>query len=57
MQGNQQQALYTGRAGEYLVAAQLLRLGWNASLVPVDTGVDIHAQRAGTSGEPELVKC
>jgi len=57
MQGNEQQALYTGRAGEYLVAAQLLRLGWNASIVPVDTGIDILAHRTSMSGEPELLQC
>lgn len=57
MEANEQQALYTGRAGEYLVAAQLLRLGWNASIVPVDTGVDILAHRTGMSGEPELLQC
>lgn len=57
MEANKQQALYTGRAGEYLVAAQLLRVGWNASIVPVDTGVDILAHRTGMSGEPELLQC
>lgn len=37
--------LYLGRAGEQFVASHLLRLGLNASPLPVDTGVDLLAHR------------
>jgi hypothetical protein len=34
---------YTGRAGEYFVASHLLRLGYNAMPMPVDSGIDLVA--------------
>lgn len=34
---------HLGRAGEYFVAAQLLRMGYNTNPLPVDTGVDLLA--------------
>jgi hypothetical protein len=37
--------LHLGRAGEMFVAAQLVRLGFNAAPLPVDTGVDLLAHR------------
>lgn len=39
------QRLYLGRAGEFFVAAHLLRRGLNTSPLPVDTGVDLLAHR------------
>lgn len=38
---------YTGKAGEHLVAAELLFRKFNASIMPVDTGMDIVATRDG----------
>ncbi|MCG2720726.1 MAG: hypothetical protein L6290_01760, partial [Thermodesulfovibrionales bacterium] len=37
--------LYLGTAGEYWVAACLLRLGFNVNVLPVDSGVDLLASR------------
>lgn len=34
---------YTGKAGEYLVASKLLFLGYNASILTVDSGADLVA--------------
>jgi hypothetical protein len=34
---------YTGRAGEHLVCSELLFRGFNASIMSVDTGIDIAA--------------
>jgi len=34
---------YTGKAGEYLVASKLLFLGYNASILAVDSGADLVA--------------
>ena len=45
---------YTGRAGEYFVASHLLRLGYNAMPVAVDSGVDLIAHSATESGESAL---
>lgn len=36
---------YIGKGGEYLVCGQLLFLGFNASIMSVDTGVDIVATK------------
>lgn len=36
---------YIGKAGEYLVCSQLLFRGFNASIMSVDTGVDIVATK------------
>ena len=36
---------YIGRAGEYLVCSELLFRGYNASIMSVDTGVDIVATK------------
>ena len=44
--------LYLGRAGEYLVAAHLLRHGFNASPLPVDIGVDLLAYRELNTSVP-----
>ena len=49
--------LYTGSAGEHFVAANLLRIGWNANLLSVDTGIDVVGQRIGNLGEPEIIQC
>ena len=35
--------LFVGAAGEHWVAANLLRLGFNVNVLPVDTGVDLLA--------------
>jgi len=37
--------LFVGRAGEFFVAAHLLRRGLNSATLPVDTGVDLLAHR------------
>jgi hypothetical protein len=37
--------LYLGAAGEHWVAANLLRAGFNANVLPVDTGVDLLASK------------
>jgi hypothetical protein len=37
--------LFLGRAGEFFVAAHLLRRGLNAAPLPIDTGVDLLAHR------------
>jgi len=42
---------HLGRAGEYFVAAQLLRMGFNTSPLPVDTGVDLLAHWTAKSGD------
>lgn len=36
---------YTGKAGEHLVASRLLFLGYNVSIMSVDTGADLIATR------------
>jgi len=36
---------YTGKAGEHLVASRLLFLGYNVSIMAVDTGADLIATR------------
>jgi Holliday junction resolvase len=36
---------FTGKAGEYLVCSELLFLGYNASIMSVDVGVDIVATK------------
>ena len=41
--GSEHANLYLGRAGEYFIAAELLRRGFNAMVAPVDTGVDVIA--------------
>ena len=45
---------HLGRAGEYFVAAQLLRMGYNTSPLPVDTGVDLPAHWTTKSGESRV---
>ena len=49
--------LYTGLAGEHFVIANLLRIGWNANRLSVDTGIDVVGQRMGDIGDPELIQC
>ena len=39
------QTLYIGKAGEHLVASKLLFLGYNASILDVDEGIDIVATK------------
>lgn len=41
--GSEHANLYLGRAGEYYIASELLRRGFNAMVAPVDTGVDVIA--------------
>jgi hypothetical protein len=41
--GSEHANLYLGRAGEYFIASELLRRGFNAMVAPVDTGVDVIA--------------
>ena len=38
---------FTGRAGEYAVIGELLFFGFNASIMPVDDGVDVVASKNG----------
>ena len=45
---------YLGRAGEYYVAAQLLRMGYNTSPLPVDTGVDLLAHWTADGGDSRV---
>jgi hypothetical protein len=45
---------HLGRAGEYFVAAQLLRMGYNTSPLPVDTGVDLLAHWTTRSGDSRV---
>ncbi len=45
---------HLGRAGEYYVAAQLLRLGYNTSPLPVDTGVDLLAHWMTKDGDSRV---
>ncbi len=45
---------HLGRASEYLVAAQLLRMGYNTSPLPVDTGVDLLAHWNTKSGDSRV---
>jgi len=45
---------HLGRAGEYFVAAQLLRMGYNTSPLPVNTGVDLLAHWTTKSGESRV---
>ncbi len=35
----------------------MIRIGWNANILPVDTGIDIVAHRAGESGDAEIAQC
>lgn len=49
--------LHTGTAGEHFVVANLLRIGWNANVLSVDTGIDVVGQRLGNLGDPELIQC
>jgi hypothetical protein len=48
--------LHVAKAGEFFVASHLLRLGFNASPLPVDTGVDLLAYRyfARFSADPDV---
>lgn len=48
------QNLYTGQAGEHLVSAFLLMEGWNPSIPPVDSGIDVIAHRITDSGDSIL---
>jgi hypothetical protein len=41
--GSEHANLYLGRAGEYFIASELLRRGFNAMVAPVDTGIDVIA--------------
>jgi hypothetical protein len=45
---------HLGRAGEYFVAAQLLRMGYNTIPLPVDTGVDLLAHWTTKSGDSRV---
>lgn len=45
---------HLGRAGEYFVAAQLLRMGYNTSPLPVDTGIDLLAHWTTKSGDSRV---
>lgn len=45
---------YLGRAGEYFVAAQLLRMGYNTSPLPVDTGIDLLAHWTTKRGDSRV---
>lgn len=38
---------YTGKAGEYGLISELLFRGFNASIMPVDTGIDVVASKDG----------
>lgn len=51
-----QVAHYLGQAGENLVAANLLRRGFNAARLPVDSGVDVVAHQPGRGGASHLVQ-
>jgi len=37
--------LFIGKAGEYIVAGELLFRGFNATILPVDVGIDIMAEK------------
>jgi len=39
--------MYSGKAGEYAVASELLFWGFNISLMAVDKGIDLVAEKAG----------
>jgi len=45
---------HLGKAGEFFVAGQLLRLGYNCSPLPVDTGVALLAHWLHESGESRV---
>ena len=46
---------YLGKSGEFWVAAELLRSGFNVNILPVDSGVDLVATKtAGLETELEL---
>lgn len=47
--------LYVGAAGEHWVAACLLRSGFNANVLPVDTGVDLIASKKSSSSDDLLL--
>jgi hypothetical protein len=47
---------HLGRAGEHLVAGHLLRLGYNAMPLPVDTGVDLLAHWTTRSGDSRVAQ-
>ena len=47
---------HLGRAGEQFVASHLLRLGYNAVPLPIDTGVDLLAHWTTKSGESRVAQ-
>jgi hypothetical protein len=47
---------HLGRAGEQFVASHLLRLGYNATPLPIDMGVDLLAHWTTKSGESRVAQ-
>ena len=49
-------ATHLGRAGEYYVASHLLRLGYNAVPLPIDSGVDLLAHWTTERGDSRVAQ-
>lgn len=43
--GNKVGTLYTGKAGEYAVLSELMFRGYNSTILPIDDGIDVIAEK------------